>query len=125
MTNQQSSSRVQISIDLNQPGRQIGDLKLKWSDNRQPIGYYPVPIICLSNGEGPTILLTGGVHGDEFEGPAALMRLVQSLQVDDINGRIIIIPTLNAAAALASSRVSPLDNLNFPSQVRQTAAMPR
>ena len=113
MINQQTSSRVQISIDLNQPGRQIGDLKLKWSDNRQPIGYYPVPIICLSNGEGPTILLTGGVHGDEFEGPAALMRLVQSLQIDDINGRIIIIPTLNAAAVLASSRVSPLDNLNL------------
>jgi predicted deacylase len=111
--NRQSSSRVQISIDLNQSGRQTGDLKLKWSDNRQPIGYYPVPIICLSNGEGPTILLTGGVHGDEFEGPAALMRLVQSLKVADINGRIIIIPTLNAAAALASSRVSPLDNLNL------------
>jgi predicted deacylase len=113
MKNQQSGSRVQISIDLNQSGRQIGDLKLKWSDNRQPIGHYPVPIICLSNGAGPTILLTGGVHGDEFEGPAALMRLVQSLQVDDIKGRIIIIPTLNAAAALASSRVSPLDNLNL------------
>ena len=113
MTNQQSSSRVQISIDLAQPGRQIGDLKLKWSDNRQPIGYYLVPIICLSNGDGPTILLTGGVHGDEFEGPAALMRLVQKLSLDEINGRIIIIPALNAAAVFESSRVSPLDQMNL------------
>ncbi len=114
MTNQQSSSsRLQISIDLAQPGRQIGDLKLKWSDNRQPTGYYPIPIICLSNGDGPTILLTGGVHGDEFEGPAALMRLVQKLSLDEINGRIIIIPALNAAAVFESSRVSPLDQMNL------------
>jgi predicted deacylase len=113
MTDQQTTSRVQISIDLDQRGRQIGDLKLKWSDNRQPIGYYPVPIICLSNGDGPTLLLTGGVHGDEFEGPAALMRLVQNLSLDEINGRIFIIPALNAAAVFASSRVSPLDHLNL------------
>jgi predicted deacylase len=113
MTETQSSSRVQISIDLHKVGRQIGDLKIRWSDNSQPIGYYPVPIICLANGVGPTLLLTGGVHGDEFEGPAALMRLLQSLEVENINGRIIIIPMLNAPAAFASSRVSPLDHLNL------------
>lgn len=113
MSDKQSSSRVQINIDLDQPGRQIGDLKIKWSDNRQPIGYYPIPIICLANGQGPTILLTGGVHGDEFEGPAALMRLLQDLSVDEISGRVIIIPALNAAAVYQSSRVSPLDQLNL------------
>jgi|TARA_B110000261_G_scaffold4680_1_gene4943 predicted deacylase len=113
MTKQQSNSRVQINIDLSKRGRQIGDIKLKWSDNRQPLGYYPVPIICLSNGSGPTILLTGGVHGDEFEGPVALMRLVQKLSLDDIHGRVIILPALNAAAVQASSRVSPVDLLNL------------
>ena len=113
MTKQQSNSRVQINIDLSKRGRQIGDIKLKWSDNRQPLGYYPVPIICLSNGSGPTILLTGGVHGDEFEGPVALMRLVQKLSLDDIHGRVIILPALNAAAVQASSRVSPVDHLNL------------
>jgi predicted deacylase len=113
MTKHQSNSRVRISFDLSQRGRQIGDIKVKWSDNRQPLGYYPVPIICLSNGNGPTILLTGGVHGDEFEGPVALMRLVQKLALDDINGRIIILPALNAAAVMASSRVSPVDKLNL------------
>jgi predicted deacylase len=111
MTKQQSNSRVQINIDLSKRGRQIGDIKLKWSDNR--LGYYPVPIICLSNGSGPTVLLTGGVHGDEFEGPVALMRLVQTLALNDINGRIIILPALNAAAVQASSRVSPVDHLNL------------
>ena len=113
MLSPSSSTRVQINIDLAQKGRQIGDLKIKWSDNQNPIGYYLTPIVCLANGEGPTLLLTGGVHGDEFEGPAALMRLVHHLDVSKINGRIIIIPALNASAVTQSSRVSPLDGLNL------------
>jgi len=107
------NSRISASIDLQRSGRQVGDLQLKWSDNRQPLGCYPVPIFCLANGEGPTVLLSGGVHGDEFEGPAALMRLAQNLSPERIRGRVIILPALNAPAVLASSRVSPLDQLNM------------
>ena len=113
MTKNLPTSRVEIDIDLTQKGRQIGDLKIKWSDNHTPIGYYLTPIICLVNGDGPTLLLTGGVHGDEFEGPAALMRVVHRLDVSEINGRIIILPALNAAAMEQMSRVSPLDGLNM------------
>ena len=113
MTTDASSSRIQVSIDLTRPGRQIGDLLIRWSDNCRPIGCYPVPVICLANGDGPTVLLTGGVHGDEFEGPAALMRLAQTLPVDAIDGRLILIPALNATAVSASSRVSPLDGVNL------------
>ncbi len=113
MKSSHSNSRVLINIDLARPGRQVGDLRIRWSDNRCPLGYYPVPIICLAGGSGPTVLLSGGVHGDEFEGPAALMRLAQSLSPDDINGRLIILPALNAAAVAESSRVSPLDGLNL------------
>jgi predicted deacylase len=53
------------------------------------------------------------VHGDEFEGPAALMRLVHTLDPATIHGRVIVIPALNAPALAASSRVSPLDGLNL------------
>lgn len=113
MNSRITDSRVQISIDLDQAGRQIGELKIKWSDNRQPIGHYPVPIACLAHGTGPTLLLVGGVHGDEFEGPAAIMRLLQKLSVEDLLGRVIMLPALNAAAVKASSRVSPLDHINL------------
>ena len=113
MTSILSKSRINLSIDLAQKGRQIGDLHVKWSDNRRPLGVYPVPIACVAHGAGPTILLTGGVHGDEFEGPAALMRLIQNLELSEINGRVIIMPALNAPALLDSSRVSPLDQVNM------------
>ena len=113
MTKFSAGSRIQIDIDLEQSGRQIGDLQINWSDNRRPLGHYPVPIACIAGGEGPTVLLSGGVHGDEFEGPAALMRLLRELQPSEVTGRIIILPALNAPALMDSSRVSPLDQANM------------
>lgn len=113
-----SKSTITITIDLTAQGKHVGDLRVRWSDNTVPLGYHPVPIISLKNGEGPIMLMLAGTHGDEFEGPSALMRLVNDLQVDKINGQIIIIPALNAPALNQSARVSPLDggNLNraFP-----------
>ncbi len=106
-------SRIHCTIDLAQQGRQVGDLYVKWSDNRRPLGVYAVPILFLHGGPGPTVLLTGGVHGDEFEGPAALMRLAGSLTVDEIQGRVIVLPAVSPVAVSASSRVSPLDGMNM------------
>ena len=113
-----SLSTIVSSIDLACDGKAIGDLRIKWSDNSIPLGYHLVPIISIKNGSGPTALMISGTHGDEFEGPSALMRLVDQIDIKDINGQIIIIPALNAPAIRESSRVSPLDrgNLNraFP-----------
>jgi predicted deacylase len=69
-------------------------------------------------GAGPTILLTGANHGDEYEGSVALMRLMREISPDRLNGRLIIIPGLNFPAFLNGTRTSPIDkgNLNrvFP-----------
>ncbi|WP_406645554.1 succinylglutamate desuccinylase/aspartoacylase family protein [Aliisedimentitalea scapharcae] len=113
-----SKSRLSLTVDLARDGRQTGDLMLRWSDNTNPLGYHPVPIISLKNGDGPVVMILGGTHGDEFEGPAAIMRVLARLSHTDLSGQIILIPALNAPAFQASSRVSPLDggNLNraFP-----------
>lgn len=102
-----------MTIDLDLPGRQVGDIVLKWSDNATPLGYYPVPVISLGGGDGPVALVLGGVHGDEFEGPAAIMRLAEALDPDALRGQVILIPALNAPALGASARVSPLDGQNL------------
>ncbi len=111
-------SRAVLTTDLNAPGRQVGDLLIPWSDNRNPLGRYPVPVITLSGAPGPVVLVLGGVHGDEFEGPAAIMRLARDLTPDALHGRVVLIPAANAPAFAASARCSPLDggNLNraFP-----------
>lgn len=113
MPTRENQTRIHCDIPLDQPGRHIGDLYLRHSDNRQPLGYYPVPIATMGNGDGPTALLIGGVHGDEFEGPVAIMRLLHSLDPQSIRGRIIFLPALNMPATQAATRVSPLDDANL------------
>jgi N-alpha-acetyl-L-2,4-diaminobutyrate deacetylase len=46
-----------------------------------------IPITVIKNGIGPSALLTGANHGDEYEGPIALMDLAMSLKAGDIEGR--------------------------------------
>lgn len=106
-------SRLTLSFDLDAPGHHIGDLRLRWSDNQMPLGYYPIPVISIHGGPGPRVLILGGTHGDEFEGPAAIMRLAQNLTPADLAGQVILIPALNAPALRASARVSPLDGANL------------
>lgn len=113
MPSRENRSRIHCNIPLDKAGRQIGDLYLRHSDNRQPLGYYPVPIATIANGEGPTALVIGGVHGDEFEGPVAIMRLLHGLEPQSVRGRIILLPALNMPASQASTRVSPLDDANL------------
>ena len=111
-------TRIRTNLDFAAKGRQTGDLRLKWSDAAMPLGYWPIPAALMANGDGPTLLLTGGTHGDEFEGPTALMHLVNNFDPGRLRGRLIVLPALNAPAVSRSSRVSPLDggNLNrsFP-----------
>ena len=108
-----NQSRISCTIPLDKEGLYQGDLMLRYSDNTQPLGYYPIPISVLANGKGPTALLISGVHGDEFEGPTALMRLICQINIDDINGRLIVLPSVNKPAIDASSRISPLDRVNM------------
>lgn len=109
---------LHMRVDLDATGRHVGDLMLRFSDNSNPLGYHPIPVVSLKGGPGPRVLITGGTHGDEFEGPAAIMRLAARLTPEDLAGQVILMPALNAPALQASSRVSPLDggNLNraFP-----------
>lgn len=104
---------LSTTIDFNASGKQVGDLRLPFSSNEQPLGYYPIPVAVISNGAGPTLLLTGATHGDENEGTAALMQLMHELDAGDITGRIIILPALNTPAFTAQTRCSPLDDGNL------------
>ena len=61
----------------------------------------------ISNGVGPTVFLTAGLHGDEFEGQCALRTLAVDLTPSDITGRPIIIPSLNYPAARVGQGALP------------------
>jgi predicted deacylase len=117
-------SRIKMNVDLGRTGRQASYLRAPCSRNTSGWGTIDIPIIVFKNGEGPTVLFTGGVHGDEYEGQIALMRLAQTLRCEEIQGRVIVIPAVNMPAVLNDTRLSPIDqrdlNRCFPGNPRGT-----
>jgi len=113
-----ASTRIWSSVDFERDGKQIAFLNMEHSITRSAYGVVPIPIVVVKNGDGPTILLLAGNHGDEYEGQVILTRLIRSIEPRQIRGRLIILPAANLPAATDGVRVSPLDagNLNraFP-----------
>jgi N-alpha-acetyl-L-2,4-diaminobutyrate deacetylase len=113
MTNTANPSRISTDIDFNRDGKQVSNLIIPYSRNESAWGSLLMPIAVIRQGEGPTLLLTGGSHGDEYEGPVALAKLVRSLDPQTLQGRLIILPTLNYPAFQAGTRLSPIDGGNM------------
>ncbi|WP_306118895.1 MULTISPECIES: succinylglutamate desuccinylase/aspartoacylase family protein [unclassified Roseitalea] len=100
-------------IDFDRPGKQTGFFNLPNSVHDDAWGVVPIPLTVIANGSGPTIILQGGNHGDEYEGPIVLGELIRDLDPATISGRLIIVPAINLPAVEAASRVSPVDGLNM------------
>jgi N2-acetyl-L-2,4-diaminobutanoate deacetylase len=115
---QMRPSPIAPTIDLMAQGVNHGFLKLPYSRDDSAWGSVMIPITVVRNGEGPTALLTGGNHGDEYEGPIALFDLARSLKAEEVSGTVIIVPAMNYPAFLAGTRTSPVDkgnmNRSFP-----------
>ena len=108
-----SNNPITSTIDFDKDGVQHGFLKLPHSTNESAWGSIMIPITQFKNGDGPTALLSGANHGDEYEGPIALYSLASREHFDDIQGRVIIVPAMNYPAFCEGTRVSPIDGLNM------------
>lgn len=106
-------SPISATVDFDQDGIQHGFLKLPHSHDASAWGSIMIPVTVARNGVGPTALLTGANHGDEYEGPIALFDLARSLEEFEIAGRVIIVPALNFPAFQAATRTSPIDRGNM------------
>ncbi len=106
-------SPVVPTVDLEAQGLRHGHLRLPWSRDESAWGNLMIPITVVRHGNGPTALLTGASHGDEYEGPIALVDLARSLRVEEITGRVIIVPFMNYPAFRAGRRLSPIDGGNM------------
>lgn len=112
--------KISTDIDFGMDGKQVSFLKIPHSTNQSGWGSLLMPITVVKNGSGPTLLFTGGSHGDEYEGPLALTKLARELGPEQVTGRVIIVPALNYPALLSGTRLSPIDGRNmnrvFPGQ---------
>lgn len=101
------------TVDFDKPGKQIGVFHVPLSAHDDAWGVVPAPVAVIKNGEGPTVILEGGNHGDEYEGPITLGELIRDLDPATVSGRLIFIPAINQPAVLAAQRLSPIDGINM------------
>ncbi|MCP5087173.1 MAG: hypothetical protein GY952_10270 [Rhodobacteraceae bacterium] len=113
-----SLGAVSADFDFDAPGKRSGFIDLTLSDNDYAFSVIRVPLGIVHGGSGPTVLMTAGSHGDEYEGQAILHQFMHKLTPQEVTGRVIMLPALNTPAVLAKTRVSPLDggnmNRSFP-----------
>lgn len=119
-----AATQVCADVDYQLPGKLQGYLRVPYSSNKAGWANLLIPITVVNNGNGPTFLAMGGNHGDEYEGPVALMKLARRVRAEEISGRLILIPALNLPAILAGTRLSPIDGVNlnraFPGKYNDT-----
>jgi predicted deacylase len=102
-------------LDLDAEGKQAGSIHVSLSTNTSAYRAFRVPLIVIRNGSGPSCLLMGGNHGDEWEGQLVAAQLAREITPADISGTLFIMPHANLPACEAGTRLSPLDggNLNL------------
>jgi len=69
--------------------------------------------VCRGSAARPLAVVTAGIHGDEYEGPAAVAELCRRLQPEKLSGTLIAIPAANPRAVAAGTRTTPDDGLNL------------
>lgn len=104
---------MRLTIDLDAPGKREGYALVPHSTNISAYGSVPIPIGVIGGGAGQTILIMGGVHGDEYEAQIAIRTLFRQIDPGQVQGRIIFVPSLNDPACRAGARVSPIDDQNL------------
>jgi predicted deacylase len=80
-----------------------------------PSDRVPVAVI-RGRRPGTTMLVTGGVDGDEYAGIAAAYALIERFEDGDFSGTLVIVPVVNMPGFRAEMSQNPLDG-KFPKYV--------
>jgi predicted deacylase len=88
----------------------------QWLDVPNPEGNEPLRVPLLAargSSPGRTLVVLGGVHGDEYEGVVAARRTFEQVAPSDLAGTLLVVPVCNPPALFACSRTSPIDGANL------------
>ncbi len=89
---------------------------------------YRLPMWVVNGAsDGPTLVVTAGVHAAEYASIAAALELGQGIDAAQLHGQVVVVPVLNMAGfGVRAIYVCPLDgkNLNrvFPGNAAGTAS---
>ncbi|MYM62540.1 succinylglutamate desuccinylase [Pseudomaricurvus sp. HS19] len=101
--------------------------RLSWSPSQTLEGIAtPTPVLIVNGAQaGPTLCLTGAIHGDELNGIEIIRRVMYNLDPQELSGTVIGVPIVNLQGFHSSSRYLPdRRDLNryFPGNPRGSSA---
>lgn len=79
----------------------------------EPTSVTALELFEFGAGDGPDVLITAAVHGDEQTATHAARLLMKTLESQPVHGRVRVIPVCNPAAYRNRSRRSPFDELDM------------
>lgn len=120
----EADSEVEDGFDNLTPGTLT---RMTWRAGESLYGSaIPTPVLVAEGtSPGPTLCLTGAVHGDELNGIEIVRRMMYSLNPDKLTGRVIGVPIVNLQGFERHSRYLPdRRDLNrfFPGNPRGSSA---
>jgi predicted deacylase len=85
---------------------------MSWSEGWQTWEAMPGVTIEIFHAKGANAsrayaLITGGIHGDEYEGPAAALEFIKQLDPTALQGSLTVVPVANPPAFAAGTRTNP------------------
>lgn len=83
--------------------------RLSWTSGTAIEGFVvPVPVLVLNGkGPGPVLCLTAAIHGDELNGIEVVRRVLDDVDLDELNGAIIGVPIVNIQGFYRGMRYLP------------------
>jgi predicted deacylase len=86
----------------------------------------PVPVIVMNGrGPGPVLCLTAALHGDELNGIEVVRRVLDEIDIEELNGAVIGVPIVNIQGFYRGMRYLPdRRDLNryFPGNAKGSSA---
>jgi predicted deacylase len=73
-----------------------------------------IPVILVrGKTDGAVLCVNGGIHGDDFAGIEAVMRLAHELEPESLCGTLVAVPVVNYPAYNEASRTNHFDHLDL------------
>jgi predicted deacylase len=73
-----------------------------------------IPVLIARGAKpGKTLVVSAGVHGDEFEGVRSIFDTFRQISTDSMSGNLVAVPVANPPAFWNCTRTSPLDGGNL------------
>tara|TARA_R110002051_G_scaffold324635_1_gene422822 strand:+ start:15168 stop:16208 length:1041 start_codon:yes stop_codon:yes gene_type:complete len=89
------------------------NIRIEFQDARNNKTFLPISVLKGKN-EGPVFTIVAGVHGLEYPPIVGVQELLSEIDVDKLNGTVIIIPIANTSSFFSrTSIVNPHDQVNL------------